>query len=141
MGASAQGVFSGHGFSKSFTEHGIVLGLINVRADITYQQGLERQFSRDDRLDFYWPSLAMLGEQSLLNKEIYYQGTSADDDVFGYQERFAELRFKPSTICGSFRSAFSTSLDVFHLSQEFSTKPDLDTTFIESTTPDRDWET
>ena len=81
-----------HGFTKSFVEHGIIIGLLNVRADLTYQQGIPRMFSRRTRFDFYWPVLAHLGEQAILNKEIYAQGTSADDDVFGYQERYAEYR-------------------------------------------------
>lgn len=135
LGGFVSGVFTGHGFSKSFTEHSILIGLINIRADVTYQQGLERQFTRDDRLDLYWPSLAMLGEQAVLNKEIYYQGTSADDDVFGYQERFGELRHKNSQITGWMRSAAASTYDPWHLSQDFSTKPDLDDTFIQANTP------
>ena len=111
-GTTAQGTlaamgtasFQGHGFTKSFTEHCVVIGLVNVRADLTYQQGLNKMFSRDDKLDFFWPALSHIGEQAILNKEIYAQGSSADDDVFGYQERFAEYRYKPSTIHGQFRS-------------------------------------
>ena len=83
-----------HGFTKSFTEHMVIIGLANVRADITYQQGLNGMFSRKTRYDFYWPALANIGEQSVLNKEIYCQGTAADDTVFGYQERWAEYRYK-----------------------------------------------
>lgn len=104
--------FSGHGFSKSFTEHSVVIGLMCVFADLTYQQGLMRHFSRRDRYDFYWPALAHIGEQAVLNKEIYAQGTSADDDVFGYQERFAEYRYKPSIITGQFRSNYAQSLTI-----------------------------
>jgi len=95
---------SGHGFTKSFTEHGYVLGLVSVRADLTYQQGLARMWSRQTRYDFYWPGLAHLGEQEVLNGEIYWQDTAADQDVFGYQERYAEYRYKNSKICGEFRS-------------------------------------
>lgn len=127
--------FDRHGFTKSFTEHGHIIGLACVRADLTYQQGLNRMWSRQDRYDFYWPALAHLGEQAVLNKEIYAQGTSADDDVFGYQERYAEYRYKPSQITGAFRSNAATSLDTWHLSQEFGSLPVLGKTFIEENPP------
>jgi len=123
------------GFSKSFTEHCILLGLVSVRADLTYQQGLNRMFSRRTRWDFYWPALAHLGEQAVLNKEIYADGTANDEDVFGYQERYAEYRYKPSVITGQFRSTFATTLDVWHLSQEFGALPVLDDTFIQENPP------
>jgi hypothetical protein len=124
-----------HGFTKSFTEHGIVIGLVNVRADLTYQQRIDRMWSRSTRYDFYWPALAHLGEQEVLSKEIFYDNSAGDEDVFGYQERYAEYRYKPSNITGLFRSAAATSLDPWHLSQEFSTRPTLNSTFIESNTP------
>jgi hypothetical protein len=127
--------FGGHGFSKSFTEHCVIIGLINVYADLTYQQGLNRMFSRQDRWDFYWPALAHLGEQAVLNKEIYAQGTAADDGVFGYQERFAEYRYKPSMITGQFRSNYASSLDVWHLAQDFTALPALNSSFIEENPP------
>jgi hypothetical protein len=127
--------FGGHGFSKSFTEHSVIIGLINVYADLTYQQGLNRMFSRQDRWDFYWPALAHLGEQAVLNKEIYAQGTADDDGVFGYQERFAEYRYKPSMITGQFRSNYATSLDVWHLAQDFTALPALNASFIEENPP------
>lgn len=126
---------SNHGFTKSFTEHCVLIGLVNVRADLTYQQGLNRMFSRKTRYDFYWPALAHIGEQAVLNKEIYAQGTSADDDVFGYQERYAEYRYKPSQITGRFRSNSTQPLDAWHLSQNFSTLPTLGETFIEDNPP------
>lgn len=126
---------SGVGFSKSFTEHCVILGLVSVRADLTYQQGINRMFSRQTRFDFYWPSLAHLGEQAVLNKEIYAQGTSADDDVFGYQERYAEYRYKPSVISGRMRSTHATPLDAWHLSQEFTALPTLGSTFIQESPP------
>lgn len=125
----------GHGFTKSFTEHCLVLGFVSARADLTYQQGLNRMFSRRTRWDFYWPALAHLGEQAILNKEIYAQNTSADDEVFGYQERYAEYRYKPSTITGQFRSNFAQSLDTWHLSQDFAALPLLNETFIEENPP------
>ena len=127
--------FSGHGFNKSFTEHCVIIGLVNCRADLTYQQGINRMWSRRDRFDFYWPVLAHLGEQAVLSKEIFADGTAGDTDVFGYQERFAEYRYKPSMITGLFRSEASASLDVWHLSEEFGTRPTLNDTFINDDPP------
>jgi hypothetical protein len=124
-----------HGFTKSFVEHGIIIGLLNVRADLTYQQGIPRMFSRRTRFDFYWPVLAHLGEQAILNKEIYAQGTSVDDDVFGYQERYAEYRYFPSMITGKLRSTDPQSLDVWHLSQKFDSLPTLSAQFIQDNPP------
>lgn len=119
-----------HGFVKSFTEHTLIIGLICVRADYTYQQGLNRMFSRSTRFDFYWPALSHIGEQAVLNKEIYAQGTAADLDVFGYQERFAEYRYKPSIITSLFRSDAAGTLDSWHLSQDFGSLPTLGPDFI-----------
>jgi len=136
------GTFSavGHGFTKSFTEHCVIIGLICVRADLNYQNGLERMWSRSTRYDFYWPALSHLGEQAILNKEIYLQGASGttlggDEDVWGYQERYAEYRYKPSIVTGKFRSNASGTLDIWHLSQEYSAIPGLDDTFIEEDPP------
>ena len=120
-----------HGFSKSFTEHTILIGLVNVRADLTYQQGINRMWSRQTRFDFYWPALAHIGEQTVLNKEIYATGNpDVDDDVFGYQERWAEYRYFPSQITGKFRSTDPQPLDVWHLSQKFDALPVLNEEFI-----------
>lgn len=127
--------FNGHSFTKSFTEHCVLIGLASVRADLTYQQGLNRMWSRQTRFDYYYPALAHLGEQAVLSKEIYVDGTGADNDVFGYQERFAEYRYKPSLITGQFRSNFAQTLDSWHLSQNFSTRPVLSQTFIEENPP------
>lgn len=124
-----------HGFTKSFVEHGIIIGLVNVRADLSYQQGINRMWSREDRLDYYWPVLAHLGEQAVLNKEIYADGTDADDEAFGYQERWAEYRYKPSLITGKFRSSDPQSLDIWHLAQDFETRPHLNAEFIEDNPP------
>lgn len=124
-----------HGFSKSFTEHCIVIGLLSVRADLTYQTGLNRMWSRNTRYDFYWPALSHIGEQAILNKEIYAQGTSADEDVFGYQERYAEYRYKPSQITGQFRSNYLQSLDAWHVSQDFGNVPVLGPEFISENPP------
>lgn len=134
---AAFGVYadSKHAFTKSFVEHCVIIGLVNVRADLNYQQGLNRMFSRQTRFDYYWPALAHLGEQAVLNKEIYAQGTAADNDVFGYQERWAEYRYKPSLITGKFRSTDSQSLDVWHLAQEFSNLPVLNAEFIQDNPP------
>ena len=123
------------GFSKSFTEHGYVIGLVQARADITYQQGIDKMWTRSTRYDFFWPKLQELGEQAVLNKEIYAQGLAADDLVFGYQERYAEYRFKPSQIRGQFRSTFATSIDLWHLAEEFTSLPALNAAFIVSNTP------
>lgn len=125
----------GHGFTYSATEHCLIVGLVSVRADINYQAGLERMWSRQTRLDFYWPALSHIGEQAVLNKEIYAQGTSADDDVFGYQERFAEYRYKPSIITGLFRSNASGTLDAWHLAQDFASLPVLNDEFIVEEAP------
>lgn len=124
-----------NGFTKSFVEHGYIIGLVNVRADLTYQQGLNKMWSRQTRFDYYWPALAHLGEQAVLNKEIYAQGTSKDDEVFGYQERWAEYRYFPSQITGKFRSTYAQSLDVWHLAQEFSELPKLNSEFIVDNPP------
>lgn len=124
-----------HGFSKSFVEHGYVFGFVNVRADLTYQQGLNRMWSRQGRFDFYWPVLAHLGEQAVLNKEIYAQGTADDDNVFGYQERYAEYRYYPGQITGKFRSTDPQSLDSWHLAQKFSSLPTLSAQFIQDNPP------
>jgi hypothetical protein len=123
------------GFSKSFVEHGVLIGMACVFADLTYQQGMNRMWSRRDRWDFYWPALAHLGEQAVLNQEIYTQGTSADALTFGYQERFAEYRYKPSQITGKMRSNATGSLDVWHLAQDFTSLPALNASFIEENPP------
>lgn len=126
------------GFNKSFVEHGYVIGLVSFRAALTYQQGVNRMWSRSTKYDFYWPKLQQLGEQEILNKEIYVQGTAnptADAATFGYQERYAEYKYKPSEIRGEFRSSYATSLDVWHQAQEFGSLPALNSTFISSSTP------
>jgi len=126
---------SNDGFTKSFTEHTLIIGLCMVRADLTYQNGIPRMFSRRSRFDFYWPALSHLGEQSVLNKEIFAQGTSVDNDVFGYQERWAEYRYYPSKITGKLRSTDPQSLDIWHLSQKFDTLPTLNEEFISENPP------
>ncbi len=135
LAAFATGIAHGHGFSKSFTEHCIIIGLVSVRADLTYQQGMDRMFSRRTRFDYYWPALSIIGEQAILNKEIFYQGTTDDDAVFGYQERHAEYRYKPSKITGAMRSSAASPLDSWHLSQDFATLPLLNDAFIVENPP------
>lgn len=124
------------GFTKSFVEYGLIIGLVSARADLTYQQGIERFWRKTTRYDFYWPEFANIGEQSILQSEIQAANDAAgtNDNVFGYQERNAEYRYKPSRISGAFRSTHSSTLDPWHLSEELST-PALDATFIVSNTP------
>lgn len=140
LGAFGTGSFVGHGFTKSFTEHGVIIGLMSVRADITYQLGVNRMWNRRTRYDYYWPIFANLGEQSILNREIYANladgsGAAQKDGVFGYIPRYDEYRFKPSLITGTIRSTAAGSLDVWHLSQEFSAQPTLGATFIQEDPP------
>lgn len=126
-------------FRKSFVEHGFVLGLMVVRYDHTYQQGLERMWSRKDRFDYYWPVFANLGEQAVLNKEIFAQGTSVDNEVFGYQEAWADYRYKPNRVTGDMRSASSRTLESWHLADDYESLPALSDSWIreDGTTVDR----
>lgn len=130
---SAYGVTAAkfHGFTKSFVEHGYIIGFVCARADLTYQQGINKMWLRSTVYDFYWPTFAHLGEQAIELREIYAQGTSEDTTVFGYQERYAEYRYKPSQITGKFRSSVTGgNLDVWHLSQFFNNAPTLNEEFI-----------
>lgn len=136
LGAFATSSGQGVGFTKSIVEHGYIIGLASARADITYQQGLDRMWSRSTRYDFFWPKLQELGEQTILNQEIYKAGDGGSDTgVFGYQERYAEYRFKPSIIKGEFRSTYATNIDEWHMAEQFSSLPALNSTFIVSNTP------
>ncbi len=135
LAAFGIGVDSRHTFTKSFVEHGWIIGFVSVQADLTYQQGINRMWSRKARFDFYWPVFAHLGEQAVLNKEIYATGTSIDDEVFGYQERYAEYRYYPSMITGQLRSTSPTPLDVWHLAQKFDSLPRLNGEFIKEDAP------
>lgn len=130
---SAYGVTAAkfHGFTKSFVEHGYVFGFVCARADLTYQQGINKMWLRSTVYDFYWPTFAHLGEQAIELREIYAQGSEADTTVFGYQERYAEYRYKPSQITGRFRSSVAGgTLDMWHLSQFFKNAPTLNEEFI-----------
>ena len=136
-----------NGFTKSFTEHGYVIGLVSVRCDLSYQRGLDKMWSRRGRYDFYWPTLAHLGEQAVLNKEIFAQGADihvdpdddtsplVDDQAFGYQERYAEYRYHPSKITGKLNSNSNTPLDVWHLAQDFADLPKLNGDFLKEDGP------
>nr|QJB18891.1 MAG: major capsid protein [Microvirus sp.] len=126
---------SGHGFSQSFTEHGYIIGLASVRADLTYQQGIRKMWNRSTRYDFYFPVFANLGEQAVLNREIYYKGDASDENVFGYQERWAEYRYHPSRITGLFKSYNATPIDGWHLAQFFADTPTLSADFIQENPP------
>ena len=135
LAAMGTALASGHGFTYHAQEHGYIIGLVNVRADLTYQQGLNKMWSRSTRYDFYFPVFAHLGEQAILNKEIYVTGTSTDNDVFGYQERWAEYRYKPSQISGLFKSTSAGTIDAWHYAQKFTSLPTLNATFIQETPP------
>ncbi|WNK12412.1 MAG: major capsid protein [Microvirus sp.] len=124
-----------HRFKYHATEHGYIIGLINITGDITYQQGLHKMWSRRTRYDLYWPTFANLGEQAVLNKEIYCRGNASDDLIFGYQERWAEYRYRPSRISGLFKSTAANNIDDWHLSEQFGNLPALNSTFIRQNTP------
>lgn len=135
---SAYGVTASkfHGFTKSFVEHGYIIGFVCARADLTYQQGINKMWLRYTVYDFYWPTFAHLGEQAIELRELYAQGTADDTKVFGYQERYAEYRYKPSQITGKFRSSVTGgNLDIWHLSQFFSNAPTLNEEFITENPP------
>lgn len=117
-------------FTKSFTEHGFIIGVMCARYDHTYQQGIDRMWSRKDKFDYYWPVFSNIGEQAIKNKEIYAQGNATDDEVFGYQEAWAEYRYKPSRVTGEMRSSYAQSLDVWHLADDYSGLPSLSDEWI-----------
>lgn len=121
---------SNHDFMKSFTEHGYIIGVMVARYDHTYQQGIERHWSRKTRFDYYWPVFANIGEQAVLNKEIYAQGTAKDNEVFGYQEAWSDYRYKPNRVTGEMRSAYEQSLDVWHLADDYASLPSLSDSWI-----------
>jgi hypothetical protein len=131
----------GHGFTQSFTEHGYVIGVMNVRADLTYQQGMRKHWNRQTRYDYYFPVFAALGEQAILNNEIYVTGWDGvtpdpvDGQVFGYQERWAEYRYNPSEITGLMRSTAANTIDQWHLAQHFLALPTLNSDFINEAVP------
>lgn len=134
---AATGTFGGShgGFTKSFTEHGVIIGLIAVTADQTYQDGLDRAYSRQTRYDYFWPALQNLGEQAVLQKEILMTDTTAREDVFGYQERYGEYKHKTSQVTGLMRSSASGSLDIWHLAMDYSGGVALNNNFIQDVPP------
>lgn len=134
LAATATGVIKG-GFNHSFTEHGYVIGIVSARADLTYQNGLERMWSRTTRYDFYWPTLAHLGEQAILGKELFMGGGALDTQTWGYQERYGEYRYRPGRITGKMRSVDPESLDIWHLAQDFTALPPLNASFIQENPP------
>jgi hypothetical protein len=120
-------------FIKSFTEHGFIIGVMVARYDHTYQQGLNRMWSRKDKFDYYWPVFANIGEQAVKNKEIFATGSAAgskDEEVFGYQEAWADYRYKPSQVTGEMRSQYDNSLDVWHLADDYAQLPTLSDSWI-----------
>ena len=121
---------SNHDFMKSFTEHGYIIGVMVARYDHTYQQGIERHWSRKTRFDYYWPVFANIGEQAVLNKEIFAQGTAKDNEVFGYQEAWSDYRYKPNRVTGEMRSAYEQSLDIWHLADDYASLPSLSDSWI-----------
>lgn len=123
-----------HGFTQSFVEHGVILFLGNVRGDITYSQGLDRYWTKSTRFDFFYPIFSQIGEQAVLNQEIFHQNTSADDDVFGYQERYAEYRYQSGLLSGLMRPDAGGTLAAWNLSEDFSSLPTLGDTFIQAET-------
>nr|CAI9750214.1 major head protein [Microvirus sp.] len=125
-------------FTKSFTEHGYIIGLAAVRTEHTYQQGIERLWSRKNRYDFYWPELANIGEQAVLNKEIYAQGTDADEEAFGYQEAWADYRYKPSRVSGDMRSTYAQTLDSWHYADYYKEQPKLSSQWMMETSSNID---
>ncbi len=141
LGAFATATGSIPVINKSFTEHCVLLGVVSIRSELNYQQGVPRMFSRSTKYDFYWPALSHIGEQAILSKEIYLDGTGTEEagtgdwSVFGYQERYAEYRYKPSLITGELRSDFTTSLDSWHLAQDFNSRPTLNDAFIKDAPP------
>lgn len=136
LAAFAVGLNRRDGFFKSFTEHGFIIGIASVRADLTYSQGVHRMWTRETKYDYMWPLLQNIGDQAVLQQEIFCSGVTAEDEtVFGYQERYAEYMYGQSQITGKLRPDYATSLDYWHLSQEFASAPTLDQTFIEENPP------
>jgi len=135
LAAMGTALAQGHGFTYAAQEHGYIIGICSVRADLTYQQGLPKMWSRSTRYDFYFPVFATLGEQAILNKEIYVQGDANDNNVFGYQERWAEYRYKPSQITSLMKSTAAGTIDAWHYAQRFTSLPTLNSTFIQETPP------
>ena len=131
VGAQSLTVDNHSDFTHSFTEHGFLFCLGVVRYDHTYQQGLARMWSRQNRFDYYWPVFANIGEQPVMRKEIYCNGSSDNDDhVFGYQEAWADYRYQPNIVTGEMRSSYAQSLDSWHLADNYNSAPVLSDAWI-----------
>lgn len=135
LGAYGTLEIDNHGFTKAFSEHGFILGFVSVRSNYTYQEGVPREYLKKTRYDIFWPSLQFLGEQAIYNAEVYHQGNATDDEVWAYQERMAEYRYKPNRVTGKLRSTAPSSLDVWGLWQEFGSLPAWGTTFLSEDPP------
>ncbi len=135
LAAFAQGIKTGSGFVKTFSEHMLVMGIISIRAELTYQQNIERMFSRATRYEFYFPDLAHLGEQEIKSREIFAADDGGQNDTWGYTPRYEEYRYRQSKVTGEFRSEFAESLDVWHLAQDFITRPVLNAAYLEENPP------
>ena len=135
LSAYGESHVANHGFTKSFVEHGYIIGFVSVQADINYQQRLDRHWSRLTKYDFYWPALQALGEQPVYNREVYADGSADDDLVWGYQERWAEYRTSLGKITNAFRSNSAQTLDAWHYALDFQTRPALNNIFVEDTPP------
>lgn len=135
LGSIGTGAFEGAGFTYRATEPEILMIMACVDADLTYHQGLDRKFSYRTRYDFMWPEFAGIGDQAMLTKEIYYQNNASDDNVFGYSPRYEECRTGINRISGEFRPDYATSLDTWHLAQDFTSTPTLSSAYIISAPP------
>jgi len=135
LAAFATAYSDGRTWKASFTEHGVIIGLVNVRAELLYQEGVDRMWSRSERFDFYLPAFAHLGEQEVYKKELYANGSATDAEIFGYQERWAEYRYAQSKVTGKMRSNDAQSLDPWHLAQQFGGHPTLSDLFIVESPP------
>ena len=135
LSAYGEGHVANHGFTKSFVEHGYIQGFVSVQADLNYQNRIDRHWQRSTKYDFYWPALQALGEQPVYNREVWVDGTAADNDIWGYQERWAELRSQMGFITGRFRTNAVATLDPWHYALDFQTRPALDSVFVEDVPP------
>ena len=135
LSAYAEGHVQDHGFTKSFVEHGYIIGMVSIQTDLNYQNRVDRHWSRSTKYDFYWPALQALGEQPVYNREVWVDGTANDDLVWGYQERWAEYRTMLGVIAGRFRSAATGTLDPWHYALDFVSRPALNSTFVEDVPP------
>lgn len=141
--ATPQGNLSAYGVvadssqicNRSFVEHGVIIGLVSIRGDLRYQQGIDRMLTRRKKLDFMFPEFAGISDQEVYNREIYADGTDADDEIFGYQERYGEYRYHNSYITGKMRSSDPQTLDIWHDAQDFENRPVLNDEFIEENPP------